>query len=133
MTPAISSVSRPPRLTLAEVEHYHSEGYVLPHGAVYSDEKFQDLLAHFEKKLADWPKDQRPEAMDTPHFGDPKLNEWSLAPEVVDLVEPLLGPDIPLNRAPWRGRCCDTPAVRRFQNVHWIRRPARSARVPGGR
>ena len=83
-----------PRLTPQEIEHYRTEGYVLPQGKVLADDKFQALVKHFEGKLKEWPKDQRPEAMDTPHFGDPKLNEWALAPEVVDLVEPLLGPDI---------------------------------------
>ena len=84
----------PSRLTPREIEQYRTGGYCLPAGKVYSDDKFQRLLGHFEEKLADWPKDQRPETMDTPHFGDPALNEWALAPEVVDLVEPLLGPDI---------------------------------------
>jgi chlorinating enzyme len=89
-----SITTRQPRLSAEEVLHYQTEGYVLPKGKVLPDDKFAALLAHFEQKLAAWPKDQRPEAMDTPHFGDPKLNEWALAPEVVDLVEPLLGPDI---------------------------------------
>lgn len=83
-----------PRLTETEIQMYREEGYCLPQGKVFSDEKFQRLFTHFEKKLAEWPKDKRPEAMDTPHFEDPALNEWALAPEVVDLVEPLLGPDI---------------------------------------
>lgn len=82
------------RLTQAEIHQYRTEGYTLPQGPVLAADKFQRLLAHFEKKLLAWPKDQRPEAMDTPHFGDPALNEWALDAEVVDLVEPLLGPDI---------------------------------------
>ncbi len=82
------------RLTPEEVQQFKQEGYTLPQCKVFSDEKFASLVDHFEKKLAAWPSDERPEAMDTPHFGDPKLNEWALAPEVVDLVEPLLGPDI---------------------------------------
>lgn len=82
------------RLTDEEIKHYREEGYCLPKAKVFSDEKFEALVEHFERKLAEWPKDERPEAMDTPHFTDPKLNEWALAPEVVDLVEPLLGPDI---------------------------------------
>lgn len=82
------------RLTEAEIHQYRTEGYTLPAGPIFAPDKFQRLLDHFETKLAAWPKDQRPEAMDTPHFGDPLLNEWALAPEVVDLVEPLLGPDI---------------------------------------
>lgn len=82
------------RLRPEEIEQYRSEGYCLPQGPVFSEQKFNRLFQHFEEKLADWPRDERPEAMDTPHFGDPALNEWALAPEVVDLVEPLLGPDI---------------------------------------
>lgn len=82
------------RLTPQEIEQYRKEGYCLPAGPVFDEGKFQRLLEHFEKKLTVWPKNQRPEAMDTPHFGDPALNEWAIAPEVVDLVEPLLGPDI---------------------------------------
>ncbi len=34
--------------------------------------------------------------MDVPHFTDPKLFEWLFADEVLDLVEPILGPDIAL-------------------------------------
>lgn len=82
------------RLNEEQIKHYQEEGYVIPDQAVFLQQKFDALKAHFESKLAVWPKDERPEAMDTPHFGDPKLNEWALAPEVVDIVEPLLGPDI---------------------------------------
>lgn len=82
------------RLSAGEMEQYKQEGYCLPEGPVFPEEKFRRLFAHFEEKLAAWPKEERPEAMDTPHFADPDLNEWALAPEVVDLVEPLLGPDI---------------------------------------
>src|SRR5947207_12424606 len=34
--------------------------------------------------------------MDTPHLTDTKLFEWLFADEVLDLVEPILGPDIAL-------------------------------------
>lgn len=81
-------------LTPEHVEHFRTEGYVLPPGKVFDDETFRGLVDHFETKLAEWPKDERPEGMDTPHFADHKLLEWALAPEVVDLVEPILGPDI---------------------------------------
>lgn len=82
------------RLSSSEIEQYNQEGYVIPSLKVFSDEKFLALKAHFEAKLAALPQDGRPEAMDTPHFSDPKLLEWALAPEVVDIVEPILGPDI---------------------------------------
>jgi len=90
----MESTATSPRLTAKEVQLYREEGFVLPAGKVFADKKFDALVAHFNQKLEEWSSDQRPETMDTPHFGDPKLNEWALAPEVVDLVEPLLGPDI---------------------------------------
>jgi len=83
-------------LTAEQVATYHREGYLLPAVNVFLDRKFQDLKNHFEAKLAVLPADQRPEGMASPHFTDPKLMEWLLADEVLDLVEPLIGPDIAL-------------------------------------
>lgn len=77
-----------------EVAHYQREGYVVINRPILPDDKFRALKAHFEEKLAQWPKDKRPEAMDTPHFDDPRLLEWALDDAIVDLVEPILGPDI---------------------------------------
>ncbi|MEM9161356.1 MAG: phytanoyl-CoA dioxygenase family protein [Verrucomicrobiota bacterium] len=85
-----------PRLSAEEVDQYNDQGYYIFPEAVFPDEKFRDLKAHFEAKLAEWPSDQRPEGMDVPHFTDPKLFEWLLADEVLDIVEPILGPDIAL-------------------------------------
>ncbi|MCH2155292.1 MAG: phytanoyl-CoA dioxygenase family protein [Opitutales bacterium] len=84
------------RLTSEQIEQYRVEGYVIPEFKVFSDEKFQALVDHFNQKLDALPKGERPEAMDTPHLEDPKLFEWALAPEVLDIVEPLIGPDIHL-------------------------------------
>jgi ectoine hydroxylase-related dioxygenase (phytanoyl-CoA dioxygenase family) len=39
---------------------------------------------------------ESPESMDTPHFANPALFRWLLADPVLDLVEPLIGPDIAL-------------------------------------
>lgn len=82
------------RLSPADLETYQREGYLIFNKPVLPEAKFAALKAHFEKRLAAWPKDKRPEAMDTPHFDDPKLLEWALAPEILDIVEPILGPDI---------------------------------------
>ncbi len=41
---------------------------MLPKVRVFEDGKFQRLVDHFETTLANWPKDERPEAMDTPHL-----------------------------------------------------------------
>lgn len=83
-------------LTPEAVETYNTEGYLIHQEPVFPEAKFQALKDHFEAKLAEWPKEERPEAMDVPHFTDPKLFEWALADEVLDIVEPILGPDIQL-------------------------------------
>lgn len=82
------------RISAEQVEHFKREGYVIPEVYVFPEAKFQALKDHFEAKLAALPEGTRPEAMDVPHFLDPKLLEWVLSDEVLDLVEPILGPDI---------------------------------------
>ena len=85
-----------PRLTTEQVISYRREGYLLPAAPVFPEQKFQKLKNYFETLLAAWPTDQRPEGMDVPHFTNPQLMEWLLADEVLDLVEPIIGPDIAL-------------------------------------
>ncbi len=78
-----------------ELAHYQSEGYLLPRGQVLPEPVFHDLRATFESLLASWVADGgRPEAMDVPHFYHPELMRWLLHPAVLDLVEPIIGPDI---------------------------------------
>ena len=85
------------RLTAAEVEHYQREGYALPTGQVFPQADFRDLQRSFEALLTDWTaQGGRPEAMDVPHFYHPELMRWLLHPAVLDLVEPITGPDIVL-------------------------------------
>jgi hypothetical protein len=84
------------RLDGDEVARYREYGYLVLDRPVFSAEQFAALRAHFEGKLAALPADARPEAMDVPHFRDPRLFEWLFADEVLDLVEPILGPDIAL-------------------------------------
>ncbi len=83
-------------LSQTDVEVFHREGYFIPESAIFPEEKFQKLKTHFENKLAALPPDQRPEGMDVPHFTDPALFEWLFADEILDLVEPIVGPDIAL-------------------------------------
>lgn len=84
-----------PRLSPAEVEHYQREGWLLPRQPVLPAADFRDLQAAFERLLAGWTaQGGRPEAMDTPHFYHPELMRWLLHPAVLDLVEPITGPDI---------------------------------------
>jgi hypothetical protein len=86
----------PKRLSQERVDQYRRDGYLIVSEPVLPADKFQRLKEHFEQKLALLPPDVRPEEMDVPHFTDPALFEWLLADEVLDLVEPILGPDIAL-------------------------------------
>jgi hypothetical protein len=84
------------RLSGDQVDQYRREGYLIYREPVLPQKKFEGLKSHFEQKLARLPEDVRPESMDVPHFTDPKLFEWIFADEVLDLVEPIVGPDIAL-------------------------------------
>jgi hypothetical protein len=84
------------RLTADQVTEYRREGFLVYSDAVFPQAKFDALRQHFEGELAALPADVRPEAMDVPHFADVKLFDWLLSDEVLDLVEPLIGPDIAL-------------------------------------
>lgn len=86
------------RLTQEQIEFFKTEGYVLFRQPVFPPDKFAALKAHFEKSLAAWNQvgGRTPEAMDVPHFTDPKIFDWIFADEVLDMIEPLIGPDIAL-------------------------------------
>ncbi len=103
-------------LTSDQVEIYKEQGYLIYDQPVFSHDKFTALKKHCESRMAAWSEALgRPlESIDRSHFIDPKLNEWLLADAVLDLVEPIIGPDIALfassfmiksatvvKRAPW--------------------------------
>jgi hypothetical protein len=85
-----------PRLTEQQVAQFEKEGYLRFDQPLLSLSSFEGLKTHFEEKLLRLPPDVRPESMDVPHFADTKLFEWLFADEVLDLVEPIIGPDIAL-------------------------------------
>jgi hypothetical protein len=85
-----------PHLTPEQVATYRTEGYLIYPESIFPQEKFNRLKNHFDDKFAQLPPDVRPESMDVPHFTDPQLFEWLLSAEVLDLVEPIIGPDIAL-------------------------------------
>src|SRR3954468_24305796 len=84
------------RLSPEQIAAYRREGYIVYDKPVFAPEKFARLKAHFERKLAALPSDQRPESMDVPHITDPALFEYLLSDEALDVVEPLIGPNIAL-------------------------------------
>lgn len=84
------------RLNADQVNEYRREGFLVYGDAVFPLKKFDALKQHFEEELSALPPDVRPEAMDVPHYTDVKLFDWLLSDEVLDLVEPIIGPDIAL-------------------------------------
>jgi ectoine hydroxylase-related dioxygenase (phytanoyl-CoA dioxygenase family) len=83
------------RLEAEEVAAFQQQGYVLYHKQVFSEEKLARLEAIFEEHLAK-KGEKLSDELDTPHFSDPRLLEFLLSDEVLDLVEPLIGPNIAL-------------------------------------
>lgn len=83
------------RLSAEEVASFRKVGYLLPHRQVFEHDRFADLQAIFEEHLAD-KGDKLSHELDTPHFRDPRLLRFLLADEVLDLIEPIIGPDIAL-------------------------------------
>ena len=88
--------TQPSSLSSDEIDFFNREGYLVPNHPLFAPDKFDALRRHFEDKLARLPEGFNPEAMDVPHFTDPKLFDWLFADEVLDLIEPIIGPDIAL-------------------------------------
>lgn len=80
------------RLSRAQAEQYERDGYTLFHQPVFASEKFARLKAIFEENLARYGEDD----LDRIHARDERLLEFLLADEVLDLVEPVVGPNIGL-------------------------------------
>jgi ectoine hydroxylase-related dioxygenase (phytanoyl-CoA dioxygenase family) len=104
------------RLTAEQLESYQEVGYLIYDQPVFSHARFTALKEHCEARMAAWEEalGHPLQTIDRSHFIDPKLNQWLLADEVLDLVEPIIGPDIALfassfmtksatvvRRAPW--------------------------------
>jgi hypothetical protein len=85
-----------PRLTPDQLAAYHRDGYLIYPTPVIAAPKFLLLQQHFDDALRNLPAGERPEAMDVPHFTDTALFEWLFDDDVLDLVEPITGPDIAL-------------------------------------
>jgi hypothetical protein len=96
-------------LTDHDVADFRSNGYLLPHRQLFSPEKLDALEAIFDEHLSD-KGSKLSDELDTPHFRDPRLLDYLLSDEVLDLVEPLVGPDIALwtshfiSKDPFTGR-----------------------------
>lgn len=84
-----------PTLSPADVRFYQQNGYVLFHHQLFSPERLDELNGIFEEHLAE-KGNALSDELDTPHFRDPRLLDFLLSDDVLDLVEPIVGPNIAL-------------------------------------
>jgi hypothetical protein len=93
------------RLSPAQVSHYARDGFALFHQPVFAAEKFTRLQNLFEENLQQYGA----ENLDLIHLRDERLLEFLLCDEILDLVEPVVGPNIGLwssgfiSKAPYSG------------------------------
>lgn len=82
-------------LDQAQVAGFRDGGYAVCHWQVFAPARLAALQALAAEHLgaAASPESRR---LDTPHFHDERLLDFLLGDEVLDLVEPLTGPDIVL-------------------------------------
>jgi hypothetical protein len=96
-------------LSADDVEFFRTNGYLLPGRQMFAPEKLERLEAIFNDHLRD-KGDKLSDELDTPHYRDERLLEFLLSDEVLDTVEPLIGPDIALwsshfiSKDPFTGR-----------------------------
>jgi hypothetical protein len=96
-------------LSEQDVEFFRSQGYLLPGRQMFPPEKLARLEGIFNDHLAD-KGDKLSDELDTPHYRDERLLEFLLSDEVLDTVEPLIGPNIALwsshfiSKDPFTGR-----------------------------
>lgn len=81
-----------PRLSRDEVGLFHRNGYLSYNRPVLPAGDFRRLKEIFEEDLERFGEDN----LDTIHFRDARLLEFLLSDDVLDLIEPLIGPDIAL-------------------------------------
>ncbi|MFC5649194.1 phytanoyl-CoA dioxygenase family protein [Paenibacillus solisilvae] len=82
-------------LSQENVTSFQETGYLLHKKPLFSPEKFAELSQIFEEQWELVGRRLNSE-LDTPHFRDERLLKFLLSDEVLDLVEPLIGPNIGL-------------------------------------
>ncbi len=98
-----------------QVQFYRENGYWLHKEPLFDTERFRRLGDLFEELLTNKDPAKRADQLDVPHFAEPRLFEFLMADEVLDLVEPFIGPHIGL----WSSHfICKEPAIGRATPWH---------------
>lgn len=82
-------------LTDPEVGSFRDQGYLLYHHQLFSSTELDEMASIYHEMRAKRPE-RRGDEFDTPHFEEARLLKFLLAPQVLDLVECIVGPDIVL-------------------------------------
>jgi hypothetical protein len=96
-------------LSDADVAFFRENGYLLPGRQLLSADRLTQLEQIFNEHLAD-KGDKLSDELDTPHYRDERLLDFLLSDEVLDWIEPLVGPNIALwsshfiSKDPFTGR-----------------------------
>lgn len=90
-TQSTETVTSPP-LSADDRSTYARDGFLQVNRPLFAPDKFARLAHLFEQLL----ERHGPDGLDVIHFSEPRLFEWLLADEVLDLIEPITGPDIGL-------------------------------------
>lgn len=79
-----------------DLDAYRRDGFVVCHLPLFEPARLaalEEIAEQYRQEVADG---RRPADLNVPHFSDPRLFDWLMSAPVLDLVEPLLGPDIAL-------------------------------------
>jgi Phytanoyl-CoA dioxygenase (PhyH) len=96
-------------LTEQDITFFRTNGYLLPGKQLLDEERLARLEAIFNDHLAD-KGDKLSDELDTPHYRDERLLDFLLSDDVLNWIEPLIGPDIALwsshfiSKDPYTGR-----------------------------
>lgn len=85
------------RVTPDMAAAYDRDGYLIIPGTVFDDATFAALKAKADATFAKRAAERdgvAPSLVDCPHWDDPEMFRWIFAPEMLALVEPVIGPDI---------------------------------------
>jgi ectoine hydroxylase-related dioxygenase (phytanoyl-CoA dioxygenase family) len=80
-------------ITEEEVKAFKDRGYFLYHKQMFPEDQLDKLSSIFAEHRAAH-SEKKGDEFDTPHFEDRRLLDYLLAPQVLDLVECIIGPDI---------------------------------------
>jgi hypothetical protein len=81
-------------LSQSEVTKYGDDGYLILDRPILPDDSFERLQALCDESLAAASGEVSPALLDCPHCKDPRYFEWLLSDAFLDIMEPLIGPDI---------------------------------------